>query len=171
MNKANAKTGAKTNAKDSAKTSDILALIETDHRKVEQLFDEFETTKGAKKTQTLFNQIYKELTLHAKAEELVFYPAMQEYEETREYIEEAEEEHNTAKILLEEMKALSSSDAEFSEKMQSLKEAILHHVEEEENEIFEAVRDCIDEQELQNLGTEFQATKAKLEPDVKAALV
>lgn len=161
----------KANAKTNARVADILTLIETDHRKTEQLFDEVETTKGAKKIQTLFNQIYKELTLHAKAEELVFYPAMQEYEETKEYIEEAEEEHNTAKILLEEMKALNPSDAEFKDKMQSLKEAMLHHIEEEESEIFEAVRDCMDEQELQDLGNEFQATKAKLEPEVEAALV
>lgn len=153
-----------------AKAQDILTLIEADHRKVDQLFEEIESSKGAKKIQDCFNQIYKELTLHAQAEELVFYPAMREYEETEEYIEEAEEEHNSAKILLEQIKSLKPGDDEFKTKLQHLMEAIKHHVEEEENEIFSAVRECMDEEELQQLGTEFQSSKAKLESQVEAAI-
>lgn len=153
-----------------AKAKDILVLIEADHREVEKLFAEIENAKGAKKAQEIFNQIYKELNLHTKAEELVLYPAMQEYEETQEYIEEAEQEHNSAKILLEEMKALSPNDSEFKDKMQQLKEAVMHHVEEEEEEVFEAVRDCMDDKELQELGQEFQDAKARLEPDIKVIM-
>lgn len=154
-----------------AKINDILALIEADHRNVEQLFAEFENTKGSRKPLEIFNQIYKELTLHARAEELVFYPAMQEYNETKPYIEEAEKEHNSAKILLERMKAFNPADSEFQTKMKHLKETILHHVREEESEIFDAVRKCIQDQKLQELGQEFQDAKARLEPDVEVALV
>lgn len=152
------------------KATDILTLIEADHRKVEELFAEAESTKGAKKLQECFNQIYKELNLHAHAEELVFYPAMQEHEETQEYIEEAEEEHNSAKILLEEMKALGANDSEFKTRMEHLKEAVTHHVEEEESEIFAAVRECMGDQELQDLGQEFQAAKSRMESEVEANL-
>ncbi|NJR57929.1 MAG: hemerythrin domain-containing protein [Cyanobacteria bacterium CRU_2_1] len=153
-----------------AKANSILALIEADHQKVEQLFTESETTKGVKKSQEIFNQIYKGLTLHAKAEELVFYPAMREYEETQQYLEEAEQEHNSAKILLEEMKTLNPSDDEFKTKMQSLKETIRHHVAEEESEIFDAVRECMDDEELKQLGQEFQDAKARIEPEIELAM-
>jgi hemerythrin superfamily protein len=152
------------------KQGDILSLIELDHRATEQLFDELEGTKAKKKTQELFNQIYKELTLHAKAEELVFYPAMMEYDETKQYVEEAEEEHNSVKILLEQMKALEPNDSEFENKMMNLKESVLHHVEEEESEIFDAVRERMDDQQLQKLGEEFQAAKSRLQSDVEAQL-
>ncbi len=154
-----------------AKAKDILALIEADHRKVEDLFAELAGTKDAKKGQQIFKQIYKELTLHSKAEELVFYPAMQEFDETQEYVEEAEEEHNSVKILLEQMKALKPNDAEFQTKIQHLKESVTHHVEEEESEIFEAVRECMDDEELEQLAQEFQAAKARLESDVQIATV
>ncbi|UBF23916.1 hemerythrin domain-containing protein [Kovacikia minuta CCNUW1] len=152
-----------------AKTGDILSLIEIDHGEVEQLFEKIQKEKSAKKIQELFSQIYQELTLHARAEELVFYPAMREYEETEELIEEAEEEHNAAKILLEEMKQLGSDDEEFKTKLMHLIESVQHHVQEEEEEIFSAVRGSMEDEELQALGQEFQEAKAKVEPDVKTA--
>ncbi len=94
---------------------------------------------------------------------------MREYDETEQYIEEAEEEHNSAKILLEEMKMLKPDDSEFKAKLAHLIEAVKHHVEEEENEIFSAVRESMDEEELQELGQEFQQAKTNIELDVKAA--
>lgn len=152
-----------------AQTESILALIEADHRKIEQLFQQMETSKGARAIEC-FNQIYTELTLHAKAEELVFYPAMQEYENARSHVEAAETEHNSAKVLLEQMKALNPANEEFQTKLTHLKQTILHHVEEEEGEIFSAVRENMKEQALQQLGQEFQAAKVRLAADVEVAL-
>ncbi|MBU7585081.1 MAG: hemerythrin domain-containing protein [Nostoc sp. TH1S01] len=151
------------------KAKDILSLIEAEHRQVEKLFTEAEKA-NKNKLYEIFDQIYLALNLHARTEELVFYPALREYEKTAQYIEEAEEEHEEAEVLLEEIKALQPSDAEFKSKLTDLKEAVQHHVEEEESEIFEAVRGCISEEELIELGQEFQEAKVKLEADVKAAM-
>lgn len=151
------------------KAKDILSLIEAEHRQVEQLFEEAGTA-SKNKLYEIFDQIYLAVNLHARTEELVFYPALREYEETAQYIEEAEEEHEEAEVLLEEIKALKPTDAEFQSKLTDLREAIMHHVEEEESEIFEAVRGCISEEELVELGQEFLEGKAKLEADVKAAM-
>lgn len=150
-------------------TTDILSLIEADHRKVEDLFSEMEIAEG-KKAQACFEQIYKELTLHAKAEELIFYPALHEFEETEDYIEEAEEEHNSVKILLEEMRSLKPNDSEFQTKLVHLQESVAHHVSEEEEEVFSAVREVFDEQQLQDLGEEFQSAKVKAEAEAEADL-
>lgn len=147
----------------------ILALIEADHRKLEDLIKEFESAKGAKKQQS-FTQIYQETILHARAEELVFYPAMREYEEASEYIEEAEEEHAEAEALLEQMKAFNPEDQEFMDLFGQLKEALMHHIGEEEEEVFEVVRDCMEEDELKSLGQEFQDAKKRVEGDVKEAI-
>jgi hemerythrin superfamily protein len=153
-----------------AKAKDVLALIEADHRKVEELFEQLEKAKSAKKTYEFLTQIYKEVNLHARAEELVFYPAMREYDETTEFIEEAESEHEEAEILLEQIKGMSPSDEQFQDKIEQLKEAIQHHVEEEESEIFKAVRECMDADQLKSLGQEFQEAKSKLEQEVVAAI-
>ncbi|MDM9584161.1 hemerythrin domain-containing protein [Nostoc sp. GT001] len=156
-------------AKTKVKSTDILSLIEAEHRQVEKLFAEAEKVKGAKLFEQ-FNQIYIELILHARTEELVFYPALREYEETEQYVEEAEEEHEEVSVILEEIKALKPTQPEFKEKMSELKETLEHHVEEEESEIFNAVRECMSDRELTELGQEFQETKAKLTSNVEAAL-
>lgn len=148
---------------------DILTQIKADHEKVERLFEQLEKAHGSQAI-NCFNEIYKELSLHARAEELVFYPAMLNYDETKKYIEEAESEHNSAKILLEQMKAFNPEVDEFKTKFHYLKETILHHVKEEESEIFSAVQKRMSKEELQQLGQEFQAAKAREESDVEMAL-
>jgi hemerythrin superfamily protein len=53
---------------------DAIAMLKEDHRKVEQLFDEFRTNR---KHDTA-RQIFKELEIHAVIEEELFYPALQQ---------------------------------------------------------------------------------------------
>jgi hemerythrin superfamily protein len=95
---------------------------------------------------------------------------MQEYEETKQYIEEAEQEHISVEIILEQLTSISPKDSEFSTKIKELKKQVKHHVEEEEKEIFAAVRQYIDEQELELMGKQFQATKLRVEPNIEAAI-
>lgn len=149
----------------------LIDLIKADHRKAEKIFSEIEKADDPTKLYDGFNQLYKELNLHAETEELVFYPAMREYEETEELIEEAEEEHVEVKELLEEMKSLSPESSEFKEKMIELKEAVQHHVQEEENEVLPKVQKCMKKKELQELAKEFEQTKSKLEEDMAAAAI
>src|SRR6476619_1473067 len=130
------------------KNQDILELIATDHREVEQIFAQLENASSLEQLYQLFNQLYKELNLHSRAEELVFYPSLREYEDTDDMIEEAESEHEDAAALLEELKALSPDLPEFKAKIAELKEAVQHHVQEEEAEVFETARDCMDDQQL-----------------------
>ena len=48
---------------------DALQLLSADHRKVEELFEQFEKAKGAAKKQELVLQICTELKVHAMIEE------------------------------------------------------------------------------------------------------
>jgi hemerythrin superfamily protein len=147
----------------------VIELIKSDHRKVESLFSEMEKAKDSEEMQILFDQIYTELTLHAKVEELTLYPSMRNYDETHDMVEEAEEEHIEARELLEEIKSMSPSDPEFKAKIEELREAVQHHVEEEESEILPSVSDSMDEQEMKELAKEFQEAKSKLEKEISAA--
>ena len=56
-------------------TTDAVALLKADHRKVEGLFAKFEAAKSDGKKKALAEQICLELTVHTKIEEDVFYPA------------------------------------------------------------------------------------------------
>ncbi len=151
------------------KSQDILELILADHREVENLFSKIEKAKNPEQFYSFFTQIYKELNLHSRAEELVFYPALREFEDTDDIIEEAEAEHEEAAAMLEEMKALSPDSEEFPDRIAELKEAVMHHLQEEESEVFEIIRDYMDEEELSALGQEFQQAKTKLEAEINEA--
>lgn len=151
------------------KSQDILELILADHRQFEKLFSQVEKAKKSEQLDSLFNQIYKELNLHSRAEELVFYPALREFEDTDDIIEEAEAEHEEAAAMLEELKALGPDAEEFPDRIAELKEAVMHHLQEEESEVFEIIRDYMDEEELSALGQEFQQAKTKLEAEINEA--
>jgi hypothetical protein len=110
---------------------DAIALLKADHRKVEGLFEKYESAKGAAKKQALVEQICTELSIHATIEEEIFYPACKgEVEE--DVLDEAYVEHDGAKVLIAELMAGKPSDAFYDAKVKVLSELIKHHVKEEE---------------------------------------
>ena len=114
-----------------AKQQDAIALLKADHRKVEELFSQFEETKGAKTKQKLAEQICMELKIHTIIEEEIFYPACEGKIE-EDLLEEAYVEHDAAKVLIGEIEEGSPDEEFYDAKVKVLKEEIEHHVQEEE---------------------------------------
>src|SRR4030095_6754927 len=111
---------------------DAIALLKADHRKVEQLFEKFESARGAEQKQHLAEQICTELTVHTIIEEEIFYPACKEKVEDDDLVEEALVEHDGAKVLVAELEAGSPDEEFYDAKVSVLSEMIKHHVKEEE---------------------------------------
>lgn len=141
-----------------------LELLESDHRKVEMLFDQYEDEKdGDEDTKRqLAERICAELTAHAQLEEEVFYPWVKENidDDEMDMLEEAYVEHASAKDLIAQIQGATEVDAAYDAKVKVLSEYIKHHVQEEENELFEEIGDRRDE--LDELGQEMHARKAEL---------
>jgi hypothetical protein len=148
---------------------DAVALLKADHRKVEELFEKFESAKGSSSKQKLVQQICTELTVHAMIEEEVFYPACTDKIEDEELIQEAYVEHDGAKVLIAELTA-SEPDAEFYDaKVKVLSEMIKHHVKEEEKRsegLFAQAKEA--GLDLDDLGARMQARKEELLAEIKA---
>jgi hypothetical protein len=116
----------------SRKEPDAVALLKTDHRKVEDLFAKFEKARHAARKQALVQEICTELSIHATLEEEIFYPACKDQIKDEDLLEEAYVEHDGAKVLIAEL-VESAPDAEFYDaKVTVLSELIKHHVKEEE---------------------------------------
>ena len=141
-----------------------LELLESDHRKVEMLFDQYEDEKeGDEDTKRqIAERICGELKAHAQLEEEVFYPWCRENleEDDMEMLEEAYVEHASAKDLIAQIEGAGEIDAAFDAKVKVLSEYIKHHVKEEEDELFEELRSK--QEELDELGQEMHARKAEL---------
>lgn len=148
---------------------DILDIIKADHRQVETLFSEIESTENPQKLYECFNQLYQALNVHVEVEEQTFYPAIRNCQDVDKLVDEAHKEHNQAKQILEDVSSFSPTSTEFKAKIRDLKQAVQHHVEEEENEIFPQVRKCMNEQEREKLGNEFEAAKSKVESEMSVA--
>ena len=137
------------------------ALLKADHEKVAGILGTIEETteRAVKGRDELFARLKEELDLHARVEEEIFYPALEEDEETREITLEAYEEHRLVKQLLSELEAEPKDTEEWTAKFTVLKENIEHHVEEEEGEMFKKARQVLSEQEIETLGARLQAAK------------
>jgi len=115
-----------------SKQTDAVALLKADHRKVEELFEKFESAKGSSAKQKLVQQICTELTVHTMIEEEIFYPACAGQIEDTDLVQEAYVEHDGAKVLIAELTASEPDDEFYDAKVTVLSEMIKHHVKEEE---------------------------------------
>jgi hemerythrin superfamily protein len=145
---------------------DAVELIKSDHRKVEQLFREFEEAgdRAYKTKQELVGQIVEELEVHATIEEEIYYPAVEAKarKDGKELIAEAVEEHHVVKVLLGELGSMSSEDEAFDAKVTVLMENVRHHVEEEESELLPQSEKILGTDELTRLGEQMAARKRQL---------
>ncbi len=136
-------------------------LMKQDHKKVSGIFENLEPTteRGVKTREELFAQLKQELSIHARIEEEIFYPAIKEAKETRDITLEAYEEHNVVKQLLTELDELSKDDETWGAKLKVLKENVEHHVEEEESEMFPSAKKVLSPEQVEELGTRMEAAK------------
>ena len=136
---------------------DVINLLETDHREVEDLFAKAESTTGAAKQQVV-TKIASELTLHAQVEEEIVYPAMRDAG-LDDLVGEAEREHGKVKQLVAQLETLDGSTDEADPILAELKADVQHHVEEEESEGFPKFRAAVDQAQLDALGAQVQEAK------------
>jgi hypothetical protein len=139
---------------------DAIALLKADHRKVEDLFEKYESARSKKAD--IAQQICLELTIHTMIEEEIFYPACREAGVESDMMDEANVEHDGAKTLIAELENGSPDDDFYDAKVKVLSEEIKHHVKEEEKRggIFSSAREA--DLDLDALGEQMQVRKDEL---------
>lgn len=149
-------------------------MLKADHQTVKELFDKFEKADDSEK-QEIVSQALEELKVHASIEEQLFYPALrQEMEDEDGLMDEADEEHHVAKILIAELEQMQGNEDNWEAKFMVLAENVRHHIKEEEGEIFpEAKKTDID---FMVLGQQMAELKQSLQdsgvsPDAEAEMV
>jgi Hemerythrin HHE cation binding domain len=142
---------------------DPFELLKKDHKKVSDLLKQLDKTEesDASNREELFSQLKNELETHTQIEETIFYPALEDHEETKDITLEAYEEHNVVKTLLQELEETSKDDETWSAKFSVLKENVEHHVEEEEGEMFSKVKKALNKDEIESLGDRINHAKGE----------
>lgn len=139
-----------------------LELLKEDHAKVKQSFKEFEKMDHEDKAtmQEMVRAVCAELKAHTMIEEEIFYPAVRAAIEDEDLMNEAQVEHQSAKELIAQLEGMQPDDPMFSATFTVLGEYVLHHVKEEESEMFAQVRKA--KLDLEELGARIMQRKQQL---------
>jgi hemerythrin-like domain-containing protein len=145
-----------------------IQLLKEDHKKVRGLLAELESTtpRGIKKRSQLLQTIAKELRVHTKIEEEIFYPAFkaagEKSDDDKMYFEALEEHRTAGELVLPDLENTEPGSDRFSGRAKVLKELIEHHADEEEKEMFPRARKLLSAAELNALGEQMAARKREL---------
>ncbi len=144
----------------SAKSQDAIALLITDHKKVQKMFKDFEKLNDEEEKQQLVTEACTELKIHTAIEEEIFYPAAREAIEEENLLNEAEAEHASAKDLIEQLEGMDPSDEMYDAQFTVLGEYVNHHIKEEQDEMFPKVKKA--KVDLKDLGAQIAERKQEL---------
>jgi hemerythrin superfamily protein len=142
---------------------DAIEILESDHRRVEQLFDRFRGAEGdAREKGRVVDQVIRELSVHAAIEEEIFYPAVRAaVAGGDDLVEHSLEEHREVKELLAELGTMSPDDPAFDPKVEKVISDVSEHVKEEEGDHFPRLRQAISANELLEMGAKLEAGKKR----------
>src|SRR5262249_26298253 len=117
--------------------NDTIEMLTVDHRQVHALFQQYADTPDTYLKQIIAEHVFAELTLHMLLEETVFYPAFAEQaeEEGKQLVNEALQDHQEIKALIETLQE-TDDDAAFEAGFQELRAQVEQHIEDEEARMF-----------------------------------
>lgn len=133
---------------------DAVTLLENDHRKVEGLFERYES--GERK---VLDQICEELTVHTAIEEKVLYPALADVPEGDTMHHVAETEHDEVKEAVDRLRTTGPATEEIDHLVQTIVRSVTQHVEDEERRVLPAMRAALGEERMAALGEKLLVAK------------
>jgi hemerythrin superfamily protein len=138
----------------------IQDVLRLDHNKVTMLFGQIKDSNDPQRIEEYFGQIYRDLSVHSKAEEQVVYPAMRPfYSETQELYDEQAQ----MAMMLEDLKSSNVSDSDFKSKVERLKNVFMDHIRQEESTMLAAIKTNCSTEQQEQLATQFKEAKSQLQ--------
>jgi len=121
----------------------ILDSIKQDHDRYKDQMQKLNQAKSMGQSQKdLFQRFSSDIDAHTKAEQQTLYPALEQHDKAKQHVLQGYEEHHVATVVLDELKSMQQMDERWMAKMQVLSELVEHHIEEEEDVIFQSRVTC-----------------------------
>ncbi|GAA0751310.1 hemerythrin domain-containing protein [Sphingomonas trueperi] len=140
----------------------IFADLIADHDRQRELIAQIDATSGdSPERRDLFEQLRLELQSHAAAEEESLYATMLANPELREDARHSVSEHKEVDDLLGELMDIEMSSSAWLSKFRAMKDRYLHHIDEEEEEMFPTAEKELSAEEEERLGKIFEKRKPK----------
>lgn len=141
---------------------DLIDVIISDHRQVEQIFTELESSPPPEVRKQLTEHVITELVRHSVAEEQHMYPMARRVLEDGDQIADHEiQEHAEAEQVMKDLEGLDADDPEFQRLLNKLISDIRHHVDDEEKNLLPRLRAACTQEDLRDLGTKVVKAKER----------
>ncbi|PBC80238.1 Hemerythrin HHE cation binding domain-containing protein [Streptomyces sp. 2224.1] len=140
---------------------DVIAELTTDHREVEELFEQFsDAPPGGEDRKRLVDALTIELVRHSVAEEAYLYPAVREHLEDGDALADKElADHARVEQLLNDLERREATDEDFDQLVRELRSEVTAHVDDEENNLFTRLRNGVHPYVLEELGDKVRQAK------------
>ena len=109
---------------------DAIELIKQDHRRIEELFEQFLQAESDMTQEELLQGIQTGLSAHSEMKERVLYSELKSI--AADQVQKALEEHSEVKEILAELIDADLDEDSFEKRFRELREDVQTHVEEEE---------------------------------------
>ena len=138
----------------SAASGDWADALMTEHKLTLAIFDKIEATDDSQTTMRshLLAKLKYALSKHAIEEEMVIYPALRQANRMEE-ADELTSEHGIVKTYLYELETIDNDSPQWLARVRDFRTMIEEHMEEEENEVFPALRAELSEEQNSMLTT------------------
>jgi hemerythrin-like domain-containing protein len=136
-----------------------IEILKEDHQEALDLIALLEAADievGTEPTDTEnFNRLNELMKLHSQIEEELFYPAMEEIEETRNIVERFYDEHKRLDQLLAQLSTKAPGEEEFQDLLVEFRSFLEIHIEEEEEELFPKAEENLGQSRLNEMGRQI----------------
>lgn len=138
----------------------IYDAIENDHDNHRELLNKIKQS-SAQDRGRLWRVFYEDVKSHAAAEEETFYSKLISKTWGQDAARHSVHEHQQLDDMMEEINAMTLTSDLWMKKFDQLAHDYEHHMDEEENEVFERAKETIDQEEIEGFGAKFEARKKK----------
>lgn len=136
----------------------IFEKLREDHDHQRHIMNSLIETSGDTKTrETLYQELKKNMTAHADAEERYFYVPLIDIDLTQEKARHSIAEHHVMDELIEQLDATEMDSSAWLAICKKLKHQLFHHLAEEEKEIFPVAGKVLSETQKSGLAEEYQS--------------
>lgn len=145
---------------------EIYEYLKRDHNEMKVLLEELVSLREDDDYRyVLIEEIRNILVPHSRAEESVFYNTLRAVDADRTLVFHGFQEHLEAETLLRTLQVMDRMNLEWKATARKLQEALLHHVEEEETDIFDEARRAFTKEEAVSMGEAFLQLKPQIEKE------
>ncbi|GAL76108.1 hypothetical protein JCM19275_2240 [Nonlabens ulvanivorans] len=135
----------------------IFEALRKDHEIQRDLCDQLVHTSGdTALRKNMFNKLKHELAIHADAEERHFYVPLIESDLTQEKARNSIAEHHEMDELVEKLEETDMDSSAWLKYMKELTHQVEHHLDEEEQEVFQLAGKALNEKEKSSLAKDYQ---------------